>query len=83
MGDTLIKVEMCIRDRCTAPDGHIYSFPWIEQLGAGKEAIQAIGNIPYINKKWLDYLKLEVPSTVDELKETLIAFRDHAAELED
>ena len=39
------------RTMCTAPDGHIYSFPWIEQLGAGKEAIQAIGNIPYINKK--------------------------------
>ena len=44
---------------CTAPDGHIYSFPWIEQLGAGKEAIQAIGDIPYINKKWLDYLGLD------------------------
>ena len=26
------------RTMCTAPDGHIYSFPWIEQLGAGKEA---------------------------------------------
>ena len=37
----------------------------------------------YQQKKWLDYLKLEVPSTVDELKETLIAFRDHAAELEE
>ena len=44
------------RTMCTAPDGHIYSFPWIEQLGEGKEAIQAIGDIPYINKKWLDYL---------------------------
>ena len=22
----------------TAPDGHIYSFPWIEELGSGKEA---------------------------------------------
>ena len=41
------------RTMCTAPDGHIYSFPWIEQLGSGKEAIQAIGDIPYINKKWL------------------------------
>jgi len=51
------------RTMCTAPDGHIYSFPWIEQLGAGKEAIQAIGDIPYINKKWLDYLKLDVPTT--------------------
>ena len=70
------------RTMCTAPDGHIYSFPWIEQLGAGKEAIQAIGDIPYINKKWLDYLGLEVPTTTDELEQVLIAFRDHADELE-
>lgn len=70
------------RVMCTAPDGHIYSFPWIEQLGAGKEAIQAIGDIPYINKKWMDYLGLEMPKTTDELEEVLIAFRDHAAELQ-
>lgn len=66
------------RTMCTAPDGHIYSFPWIEQLGEGKEAIQAIGDIPYINKKWLDFLGLEVPETVDELEQVLIAFRDNA-----
>ena len=24
------------RTMCTAPDGHIYSFPWIEQLGGRK-----------------------------------------------
>ena len=66
------------RTMCTAPDGHIYSFPWIEQLGEGKEAIQAIGGIPYINKKWLDFLGLEVPETVDELEQVLIAFRDNA-----
>lgn len=70
------------RVMCTAPDGHIYSFPWIEQLGEGKEAIQAIGNIPYINKKWLDYLGLEVPKTTKELENVLIAFRDHANELQ-
>ena len=70
------------RTMCTAPDGHIYSFPWIEQLGEGKEAIQAIGNIPYINKKWLDFLGLEVPKTTAELEKVLIAFRDHADELE-
>ena len=70
------------RTMCTAPDGHIYSFPWIEQLGAGKEAIQAIGDIPYINKKWLDYLGLEIPTTTDELEQVLIQFRDHADELE-
>ena len=66
------------RTMCTAPDGHIYSFPWIEQLGEGKEAIQAIGGIPYINKKWLDFLGLEVPDTVDGLEQVLIAFRDNA-----
>ena len=70
------------RTMWTAPDGHIYSFPWIEQLGAGKEAIQAIGNIPYINKKWLDYLKLDVPTTTEELEQVLIAFRDNADKLE-
>ncbi len=70
------------RTMCTAPDGHIYSFPWIEQLGEGKEAIQAIGGIPYINKKWLDFLGLEVPRTVDELEQVLIAFRDNADQLQ-
>ena len=71
------------RTMCTAPDGHIYSFPWIEQLGEGKEAIQAIGGIPYINKKWLNFLGLEVPETVDQLEQALIAFRDNADRLEE
>lgn len=60
----------------TSPDGHIYSFPWIEELGSGKEAIQAIGDIPWINKKWLDELGLQVPKTTDELVTVLKAFRD-------
>ena len=64
------------RKMITAPDGHIYSFPWIEELGSGKEAIQAVANIPFINKKWLDELGLEVPTTTDELVEVLKAFRD-------
>lgn len=70
------------RVMCTAPDGHIYSFPWIEQLGSGKEAIQAVGGISYINKKWLDYLELKIPKTVEELEQVLIAFRDNADALE-
>ena len=65
------------RKLITAPDGHIYSFPWIEQLGVGKEAIQAIGGMPYINKKWLDELGLDIPKTTDDLKKALIAFRDN------
>lgn len=64
------------RKLITAPDGHIYSFPWIEQLGVGKEAIQAIGGMPYINQKWLDDLGLSMPETTEDLKNVLIAFRD-------
>jgi len=60
----------------TAPDGHIYSLPWIEELGTGKEAIQALDDIPWINKKWLDELGLKMPTTTDELEKVLIAFKD-------
>lgn len=30
------------RSMITAPDGHIYSFPWIEELGEGKESIHTL-----------------------------------------
>lgn len=65
------------RSMITATDGHIYAFPWIEQLGSGKEAIQTIGDIPFINKTWLDELGLEVPTTTDELEEVLLAFKEN------
>ncbi len=66
-----------IKSMITAPDGHIYSFPWIEQLGSGKEAIQSIGGMPFINKTWLDQLGLEVPTTTDELEAALVAFKEN------
>lgn len=65
------------RTLITASDGHIYGFPWIEQLGSDKESIQTIGGIPFINKKWLDELKMEVPETTEELKVVLQAFKDN------
>lgn len=61
----------------TAPDGHIYGFPWIEQLGAGKEAIQSVGGMPFINKAWLDQLGLAVPTTTAELEAALVAFKEN------
>lgn len=36
----------------------------------------------FINKKWLDFLNLKVPTTVDEFEQVLIAFRDHASEIQ-
>lgn len=65
------------REMITAPDGHIYAFPWIEQLGEGKEAIQTIGGMPFINKAWLDKLNLPVPTTTAELEAALKAFKDN------
>ncbi|GAA4058696.1 extracellular solute-binding protein [Amphibacillus indicireducens] len=61
----------------TAPDGNIYAFPWIEELGEGPERIQAVESFPWINVEWLDELGLDMPTTTDELKEALIAFRDN------
>ena len=63
---------------CTDENGHIWTLPWIEQLGVGKTAIQTIGNMPFINTGWLNFLGLEMPTTVDEFEQVLIAFRDNA-----
>ena len=70
------------RAMCTDVNGHIWALPWIEQLGSEKTAIQTIDNMSFINKKWLDFLGLEVPETTDDLEKVLIAFRDHASELQ-
>ncbi len=70
------------RIMCTDVNGHIWSLPWIEQLGSEKTAIQTIDNMSFINKKWMDFLDLEMPETVDEFEEVLMAFRDHASELQ-
>ena len=66
------------KDMCTDENGHIWTLPWIEQLGVGKTAIQTIGNMPFINTAWLDFLNLQMPTTVDEFEQVLIAFRDNA-----
>lgn len=70
------------RTMCTDTEGHIWALPWIEQLGSEKTAIQTVGNMSFINKKWLDFLELEIPETVDEFEQVLIAFRDNASKLQ-
>ncbi len=66
---------------CMDSDGHIWALPWIEQLGYEKTAIQLLDNMPYINTAWLDYLKLDMPTTTDEFEAVLKAFKDNAADL--
>lgn len=70
------------RTMCTDTEGHIWGLPWIEQLGANKTAIQTVGNMSFINTKWLNFLGLSMPTTVDEFEQVLMAFRDNAAALQ-
>ncbi|WP_284645154.1 extracellular solute-binding protein [Paenibacillus silviterrae] len=55
----------------TAPDGHIYSLPTIDESNAtAKDAL-------FINKKWLDKLNLQVPTTTEEFYKVLQAFKEN------
>lgn len=56
----------------TMPDGNIYSLPKYTALDGNFLECPL-----WINKHWLDRLNLPVPSTIEELEEALIAFRDH------
>ena len=71
------------KSMCTDENGHIWALPWIEQLGYEKTAIQTVGNMSFINTAWLEFLNLEMPTTVDEFEQVLIAFRDNAAKLQE
>lgn len=71
------------RKMCEDIDGHIWALPWIEQLGAEKTAIQTVGsNMSFINQKWLDFLGLATPTTVDEFEQVLLAFQENASKLQ-
>ncbi len=63
------------RQLSTAPDGHIYSLPWIEELGEGKESIHTVNDMAWINVDWLNKLGLDMPKTTDELMTVLEAFK--------
>lgn len=68
----MLDSDPFVRKTFTTPDGHIYTIPYVigEPLATFK---------PYINKAWLNRLGLEVPTTTEELKKVLMAFRDEDA----
>ena len=72
-----------IRAAITMSNGAIYGLPAGEQMGTagiGKEEDYSIFTVPQfsmINKKWLDELNLEVPTTLDELHDVLVAFKEN------
>ncbi|MDL2318110.1 extracellular solute-binding protein [Eubacteriales bacterium OttesenSCG-928-A19] len=56
----------------TAPDGHMYGFPYIEEMYG---LVLTPGPL-LINEVWLEKVGMDMPTNTDELKEVLIAFRD-------
>ncbi len=58
-----------LRDQMTASDGHIYELGFLISQGVNTD-----GHF-FINQDWLDVLGLKVPETLEELTETLRAFR--------
>jgi putative aldouronate transport system substrate-binding protein len=52
------------------PDGNLYSLPQVRMYRP--ESF----NVMMINQQWLDNLGLQQPTTLDELEQVLIAFRD-------
>ena len=61
-----------VREKMTAPDGHIYSIPYVVED-------DLVGYTPYINGQWLENLGLEMPTTTDEFEAVLQAFKDQDA----
>jgi putative aldouronate transport system substrate-binding protein len=60
-----------LRAALTASDGHIYSFPKVDETEA-----EEVLNKAYINKEWLDKLGLEMPTTTEEFYTVLKAFKE-------
>ncbi|NWL86190.1 MULTISPECIES: extracellular solute-binding protein [unclassified Paenibacillus] len=65
----LMAADEGIRKSITSADGHIYSLPNIS------EADGRIGS-SWINKKWLDKLGLDMPTTMDEFYQVMKAFKE-------
>lgn len=66
----IFETTPALKSIVTAPDGHIYSLPRAVEMGLIK--------VPFftsINTKWLNELGLKMPTTLDEYKEVLVAFK--------
>ena len=66
----LMEEDPTIRPSITAPDGHIYALPGIDQNITSKTPIM------WLNGKWMEALGAEKPKTMDEFYELLVAFQE-------
>mgnify|MGYP005807466645 CR=1 FL=1 len=65
------EINPVLKAAATMPDGKIYSFPYWG--GAPWFGIYRMG---VVNTDWLEAVDKEIPTTLEELKDVLIAFRD-------
>jgi putative aldouronate transport system substrate-binding protein len=70
----LFKIDANARSVITAPDGNIYSLPYLNECYHCKYAQRAWVNVP-----WLEKLGLDMPETTDDLYEMLKAFKENDA----
>lgn len=66
-----MEVYPTLKAQITAPDGNIYSLPDFTSLDP------VTYSKLFINKSWLDQLNLEIPTTLEEFKAVLQAFKDN------
>jgi len=66
--------ELQLLEQVTAPDGHIYAIPryFVELNNIYKYRM-------WVCHEWLDNLGLEMPTTIDEFYEMLVAFKEEDA----
>ncbi|BFT74611.1 ABC transporter substrate-binding protein [Paenibacillus sp. P36] len=67
----LLTNQPDVKKMLTAPDGHIYSIPTVITEGANE-----LGEVLFVNKDWMDKLRLSVPTTTVEFEKVLNAFKN-------
>ncbi|MDD3277520.1 MAG: extracellular solute-binding protein [Lachnospiraceae bacterium] len=86
--DTMPNFSKLVAERpellatCTMPDGHIYTLPTISEMGftyndGNDYYIGAIPQFMGINKEWLAAVNMEMPTTIEELHDVLVAFKEN------
>lgn len=61
-----------VREKMTAPDGHIYTIPYVTKD-------TTVGYSPYINGRWLQNVGMSMPKTTKEFENVLRAFKEKDA----
>lgn len=61
-----------VREKMTAPDGHIYTIPYVCDD-------TTVSFSPYINSRWLKNVGMEMPTTTEEFEAVLKAFKEKDA----